>query len=254
MTRIRKAMVVLVLVGLVAGACTKKHKSVLTPSGAITVFAAASLTEAFNATKAKLATRAPQITIAYSFAGSQALAQQIIQGAPADVFASADEKNMQKLVDAGLVETPHVFARNTLEIAVAPGNPKHLTGLADLARADVATVLEDPSVPAGAYSQQVLAKAGVTVKPKSLELDVKSALAKVTSGDADAAIVYVTDVRAAVGKVIAVVIPDNQNILATYPIAILKATKNHAIAAAFVQEVVSGRGHDALLAAGFYPA
>jgi molybdate transport system substrate-binding protein len=253
-TRIRYVGLVLIVAAVLAGGCSKTHKTALHASGSINVFAAASLTEAFNATKAKLAGKNPDVAITYNFAGSQALAQQIIQGAPADVFASADQANMQKLVDAGLVETPKVFARNELEIAVAPGNPKHVTGLADLARADVATVLEDPSVPAGNYSQQVLAKAGVTVKPKSLELDVKSALAKVTSGEADAAIVYVSDVRAAGGKVLAVVIPDNQNVIATYPIAVVKATKNHAVAAAFVQEIVSGSGQAALMERGFYPA
>src|SRR5581483_9851786 len=104
------------------------------------------------------------LTVTYSFAGSQALVTQIQQGAPADVFASADQKSMQKLVDAGLVDAPRVFARNKLEIVVAPGNPKHITGLADLAQPGLVVVLEDPSVPAGAYSRQALQKAGVTVK------------------------------------------------------------------------------------------
>ncbi|MBV8692559.1 MAG: extracellular solute-binding protein, partial [Actinobacteria bacterium] len=142
---------------------------------------------------------------------------------------------------------------NKLQIAVAPGNPKHITGLADLAKADLRVVLVDPSVPAGTYSQQALSTAGVTVKPKSLELDVKSALAKVTSGEADATIVYVTDVKASAGKADGVDIPDNQNVIAVYPIAVVKASTHHDAAAAYVDEIVSGTGQKALQARGFLP-
>jgi molybdate transport system substrate-binding protein len=219
--------------------------------GSITVFAAASLSEALSAEKATLAKTAPDLKLTFDFAGSQALAAQITQGAPADVFASADTRNMQKLVDAGLVEPPRTFARNKLEIVVAPGNPKHVQGLADLARPDLAVVLEDPSVPAGAYAKQALAKAGVIAHPKSLELDVKSTLAKVTSGEADAAIVYVSDVKAAAAKASGVPIPDGQNVIATYPIAVVKASSNRAAAEAFVTEMVTGTGQSALRAAGF---
>jgi molybdate transport system substrate-binding protein len=222
-------------------------------TGPLTVFAAASLTESFNDEKAALARSNPGLQLTYSFAGTSALVQQIQQGAPADVFASADQKNMQKLVDAGLVEAPRTFARNRLQIAVAPGNPKHITGLADLAKADLRVVLVDPSVPAGTYSQQALSTAGVTVKPKSLELDVKSALAKVTSGEADATIVYVTDVKAAAGKAGGVDIPDNQNVIAVYPIAVVKASPHHDAAAAYVDEIVNGTGQKALAARGFLP-
>lgn len=244
---------------LVAGACGSgggasgdRSRSAL--SGSVTVFAAASLTEAFNQEKATLAARAPALSLTYSFAGSQTLAQQIIQGARADVFASADDKTMQRLVDAKLVEAPRAFARNQLEIAVAPGNPKHVGGLSDLVRPDLVVVLEDPSVPAGSYSQQALARAGARVRPRSLELDVKSALAKVTSGEADAAIVYASDVQAAGSKASGVTIPTAQNVVATYPIAVVRTGANHAGAAAFVQEVLSGSGQAALEAHGFLPA
>jgi molybdate transport system substrate-binding protein len=192
------------------------------------------------------------LKLTFDFAGSQALVAQIQSGAPADVFASADQKNMQKLVTAGLVDPPKTFARNKLEIAVAPGNPKHITDLADLEKPGVTLVLEDPSVPAGNYARQAFQKAGLPApKPASNELDVKSTLAKLTSGDADAVIVYVTDVKAAGSKVEGVVIPDAQNVIATYPIAVVKASKNAAAAAAFVDEIVSGTGQQALQARGF---
>jgi molybdate transport system substrate-binding protein len=251
-----KPLAVLTALAVLLAGCGGTRRSATTPttsplSGNLTVFAAASLTEAFNDEKTALQGTAPGLTLTYSFAGSQALVTQIQQGAPADVFASADQKNMQKLVDAGLVDTPRVFARNKLEIVVAPGNPKKITGLADLARPGLIVVLEDPSVPAGAYSQQALQGAGVTVKPKSLELDVKSTLSKVTSGEADAAIVYVSDVQSAGTKATGVAIPDAQNVIATYPIAVVKAGKNHAAAAAFIDELVTGSGQKALQGRGF---
>jgi molybdate transport system substrate-binding protein len=209
-----------------------------------TVFGAASLTETF--TEVGGAT--------FSFGASSALVTQIQQGAPADVFASADEKNMQKLVDAGLVETPKVFAHNTLEIVTGPGNPKHISGLADLAKPELVVVLADPSVPVGAYSQQALTKAGVTVKPRSLELDVKAALTKVTTGEADAAIVYASDVRGVGAKATGVEIPKDQNVTATYPIAVVKASTHQQAAKAFVQAILSSRGQAALHRHGFLPA
>ncbi len=179
---------------------------------------------------------------------------QIQQGAPADVFASADAKNMQKLVAAGLVEAPKTFARNKLEIAVAPGNPKHIAGLADLEKAGVTLVLADPSVPAGKYARQAFQKAGLPApKPASNELDVKSALSKLTLGEADAVVVYATDVRTAGTKVTGVAIPDDQNVVATYPIAAVKASKNLGAAEAFVEQIVGGAGSQALLARGFLP-
>jgi len=257
----RSLVTVLVLVALTATACGSSSKSSNPPSssgdstklsGPLNVFAASSLTEAFTAEKATLHSSAPDLSLTYNFAGTQALVAQIKSGDPADVFASADEKNMQKLVDAGLVETPKTFARNSLEIAVAPGNPKHITGLADLEKPGITLVLDDPSVPAGNYARQAFKKAGLPApKPASNELDVKSALAKLLSGDADAVVVYVTDVKAAGSKVDGVVIPAAQNVIATYPIAVVKASKYQAAAQAFVDEIVSGSGQQALAASGF---
>jgi molybdate transport system substrate-binding protein len=220
-------------------------------NGPLTVFAAASLTEAFNDAKTSLQTEYHGLTITYSFAGSQQLVSQIENGAPADVIATADQKTMGVLTSAGLVETPKVFAHNKLEIVVAPGNPKGVKGLADLARSDLTVVLEDPSVPAGNFARQALQKAGITVTPKSLELDVKSELQKVAMGEADAGIVYVTDVTAAGTSVAGVPIPNDQNVIATYPIAVVKGSSHLKAARAYVDEIVSGDGQKALRARGF---
>jgi molybdate transport system substrate-binding protein len=222
-------------------------------TGSLNVFAAASLTGAFTKAKSTLTAANPGLTVTYNFAGSNTLVSQIQQGAPADVFAAADMANMQKLVTAGLVETPVTFAKNKLEIAVAAGNPKNITGLADLAKPGVSVVLEAAGVPAGDYTRQVLAAKNITVTPKSLETDVKSALAKVTSGEADATVVYVTDVAAAGSKATGVPIPDADQPSITYPIAVVKATKNHSAAQAFVDSAVSGDVQKALESAGFLP-
>ena len=215
------------------------------------MFAAASLTGALSSAKATLTTANPGLSITYNFAGSNTLAAQILQGAPADVFASADKANMDKLVAAGLVDTPVIFARNKLEIAVAPGNPRHITGLADLAKPGVTVVLEAPGVPAGDYTRSVLAKLGIVVTPKSLETDVKSAIAKVTTGEADATVVYVTDVNAAGSAITGVAIPGADQPVITYPIAVVKASKNQVAARAFVASAVSGDVQKALEDAGF---
>ncbi|HZN12930.1 MAG TPA: molybdate ABC transporter substrate-binding protein [Acidimicrobiales bacterium] len=223
-----------------------------TPSlGAITVLAAASLTEPFTDLSAALEKSDPGLSVRYSFGGSGALVTQVEQGAPVDVIATADTASMKRLTDAGLVEKPTTFARNKLEILVARGNPKGIHSLADLARADITFITEDDTVPAGKYAAQILQKAGVAVRPKSKELDVKSAVAKVTSGEADATIVYVTDVQAAGTKGDGVAIPDAQNVLAEYPIAVVKGTKHHAAAAAFVRQVVTGAGKKVLRQRGF---
>jgi molybdate transport system substrate-binding protein len=220
-------------------------------TGNLNVFAAASLTGAFNDAKAKLIATNPGLSLTYNFAGSNALVAQIQQGAPADVFASADQKNMQTLVTAGLVEVPVTFAKNKLQIAVAPGNPKGINSVADLAKPGVTVVLCAQGVPAGDYTRQVLAKKGVSVTPKSLEPDVKSALAKVTSGEADATVVYVTDVMAGGTKVQGVTIADADQPDISYPIAVVKAAKNHPAAQAFVDSAVSGDVQKSLEAAGF---
>jgi len=218
------------------------------------VFAAASLTEPFTDEQATLLASDPGLSITFSFAGSGALVTQVEQGARADVIATADTVSMKRLSDAGLVDPPVTFARNRLEILVAPGDPKSITSLADLARSDLKVVLEDDSVPAGRYAAQALQTAGVTVKPVSKETDVKAAVSKVTLGEADAAIVYVSDVIAAGAKGQGVRIPDALNVVATYPIATVTTTRNRAAATAFVEAVAKGSGQAALTRRGFLPS
>ncbi len=195
----------------------------------------------------------PQLRPTFSFAGSQQLVTQLSQGARADVVATADEPSMQRLVDVGLVGPPTTFARTTLVIAVAAGNPERVTGLADLARPGLDVVLADPSVPAGRYARLVLDAAGLRVSPRSFELDVKATLAKVTSGAADAALVYATDVRSGGSKVTAVTFPEATAPAATvtYRIAVTSATSRRRAAEAFVAAAVDGPVHDALVEAGF---
>src|SRR4051794_21293808 len=244
-----------VLVAVAIAACGSDSKgasaTASSSSGPVTVFAAASLTESFNDLQKTLQSSSPGLDVTYSFAGSGALVTQVQQGAPADVIATADTASMKKLTDAGLVETPTTFARNKLEILVAPGNPLGIKTLQDLSRADIRLVTEDETVSAGKYAAQVLERARVKTSPVSKEPDVKSAVAKVTSGEADATIVYVTDVAAAGSKGQRVEIPDAQNVVAEYPIAVVKGSPHHDAAKAFVDAVLHGDGQDALGKHGF---
>jgi molybdate transport system substrate-binding protein len=219
--------------------------------GELKVFAAASLTAAFTKIGEDFTAANGGTRVTFNFAGSQALATQIQQGAPADVFASADTTNMDKVKD--LVGTPQDFASNLLAIVVEEGNPKAVKGLDDLANPDLKVVLAAPDVPAGRYAAQILGKAGVTVKPVSQEDNVKAVVTKVSLGEADAGIVYVSDVTAGGGKVEGVAIPKDQNVLATYPIATVKASRAQEGAQAFVDLVLSDRGQQVLKRYGFLP-
>src|SRR5580704_7241508 len=185
-----------------------------TLTGNISVFAAASLTASFNALGTSFQAANPGVTVKFNYAGTPTLVTQIEQGAPADVFASADTANMDKMTADGFTAgTSLVFAHNQLEIVVAPGNPKGITGLADLAKAGVLYISEGPTVPAGKYSLQALKSAGVTVTPKSLETSVTAVISKIELGEADAGIVYTTDVTAAGSNVSGVPIPAAQNVI-----------------------------------------
>jgi molybdate transport system substrate-binding protein len=203
--------------------------------GSVTVFAAASLTDAF--------TDMHQAHTKFSFAGSQELVTQIQNGAPADVIATADTTTIGQVADQ-LQSPAQTFARNTLVIVTAPANPQHLTTLADLAKPGVQVVLADPSVPAGKYAAQALHDAHVTVHPKSQELDVRSVLTKVEAGEADAGIVYVTDAKSAGSKVSSTPVPDSP--VATYRIGALDADGK-----TFVDYVLSQSGQDVLQRYGF---
>jgi molybdate transport system substrate-binding protein len=219
--------------------------------GSITVLAAASLKESFTAIGKAFRAANPGTTVNLNFGASSALAQQIVQGAPADVFASASQRNMQQVVDGEAANGAIAFARNTLEIAVPPDNPARIAALADLGRPAVKVVLCQPQVPCGALAQTVLGTARVTVRPVSLEADVTSTLTKVELGEADAALVYVTDVTSAGSKVEGIEIPAGVNASTTYPIASLSGSKNPDLAKAFVAYVLSGQGRAELTKVGF---
>ena len=221
-------------------------------SGDITVFAAASLTAAFNDIGAAFTAANPEAKVTFSFDASSALVQQISQGAPADVFASADTSNMDKLTDAGLNGTePVVFATNLLAIIVPKGNPAGVTGVADLANSDVKTVVCAPEVPCGKYAAQVFEAAGVSVTPVSQEQNVKGVVTKVTAGEADAGIVYITDVTAAGDKAEAVTIPSDINVVAQYPIASVKSSTHADVDQAFIDFVLGPEGQAILAKYGF---
>jgi molybdate transport system substrate-binding protein len=221
-------------------------------SGDITVFAAASLTAAFTDIGDAFMAGNPEAKVTFSFDASSALVQQISQGAPADVFASADTSNMDKLTQAELNGTePVVFASNLLAIIVPKGNPAGVTGVADLAKSDVKVVVCAPEVPCGKYAAQVFDAAGVTVTPVSQEQNVKGVVTKVASGEADAGIVYITDVMAAGDKAEAVGIPDDINVVAEYPIASLKASTHADVDQAFIDFVLGPDGQAILAKYGF---
>jgi molybdate transport system substrate-binding protein len=229
------------------------------PSGAavtgnVSVFAAASLTEAFNQLGRDFQAAHPGTRVTFDFAGSAQLATQINEGAPADVFASAAPATMKTVTGAGnATGTPATFARNQLVIAVPKGNPKAVTGLADLAKPGVRVALCAAQVPCGAAAKTALAAAGVAITPVTLEQDVKSALAKVKLGEVDAALVYRTDVRAAAADVDGVEFPESAKAVNDYPIVVLKGASNPAGAQAFVAYVLSDKGRSVLGRAGFQP-
>jgi molybdate transport system substrate-binding protein len=228
-------------------------------TGELTVFAAASLQGAFDAMTAEFAEQNPGVTVnPVTYDGSSTLATQLVGGASADVFASADQKNMTTVTDAGVAQgTPTVFTTNTLEIVVAPGNPKNITSLADLAALSTSggtVVICAPEVPCGSAARKVIDRAGLTFSIASNEQNVKAVLAKVQSGDADAGIVYRTDVLAAGDTVQGVEFPEAAGVVNEYPIAVLaEPTRTHGedVAQAFVDLVLSDQGQKILTDLGF---
>lgn len=220
-------------------------------SGPITVLAAASLAGSFASLGEQFERLHPGTSVTFSFAGSSALAAQISDGAPADVYASASAATMHQVVAAGDASEPTAFATNAMQLAVPPANPGAVDSLADLA--DVTVALCQPQVPCGATAARVLDQARVTVTPVTLEPDVKSVLSKVILGEVDAGIVYVTDVRAAGDDVRGVEIPSDVNATTEYRIATLTASPNPVASAAFADYVLSPAGRSVLTAAGFGP-
>ena len=220
-------------------------------SGTVTVFAAASLTESFSTLGRQFEAAHPGTTVKFNFGASSSLAENINQGAPADVFASASPKNMQQVVDADGASDSKTFARNVMQIAVPPDNPAGVREVTDLARSNVKVALCQPQVPCGAVAQQVFENVNITVKPVTQGADVKAVLTTVQLGEVDAGMVYRTDVRAAGTKVRGIEIPADQNASTSYPIAALTEAPNPVGAAAFVDYVLSPDGEKVLEQAGF---
>ncbi|KND40465.1 molybdate ABC transporter substrate-binding protein [Streptomyces stelliscabiei] len=220
--------------------------------GTVTVFAAASLKESFTTLGKRFEEEHPGTKVTFSFGGSDSLAASITGGAPADVFASASPKTMEIVTDAGDASgTPTTFVRNQLEIATTPGNPDGIDSLRDLTGSGLKVVLCDRAVPCGAAAQKALDAAGLKLTPVSYEQDVKAALTKVELKEADAAVVYKTDVRAADGKVEGVEFPESADAVNDYPIVRLKDAPNAEAAEAFIALVRSAEGRRVLTGAGF---
>jgi molybdate transport system substrate-binding protein len=223
------------------------------PTAKLRISAASSLTEAFTDLAQQFETDHPDVDVQLNFAASSALVEQVRQGAPADVVATADEQTISGLVEEGLIAIPTVIARNQLSLIVEAGNPKHLTGVADLARSDVLFVVCAPEVPCGKLAALALQKAGVSAQPASLEENVKGVAAKVTLGEADAGIVFVTDVKAAGAKAegVAVAGADDPSLQAVYPMAVTVSTGNRAAAEAWMSFVKAAAGQATLARFGF---
>ncbi|WP_406193599.1 molybdate ABC transporter substrate-binding protein [Kitasatospora sp. NBC_01560] len=224
-------------------------------TGTVTVFAAASLKEAFTTIGTQFEAAHPGTKVVFNFAGSDALAASIVNGAPADVFAAASPATMKTVTDKGdAVGTPQTFVRNQLAIATVPGKPQHIATLQDLAEPGLKVVLCAKEVPCGAAAQKALAAGNVQVTPVSYEQDVKDALTEVELQEADASLVYQTDVKSAAGKVDGVNFAEAASAINDYPIATLTHAPNSAGAQAFVAQVESAEGQKVLSDAGFLSA
>lgn len=221
-------------------------------SGTLNVFAAASLKETFTRLAGEFESRNPGIRVMLNFAGSSDLATQITQGAPADVFASADTRTMGQVSDAGLISGQVTgFATNVLEIAVPPANPASVSSFPDLARQGVKVVVCASQVPCGAAAETAERETGVALTPVSEESSVADVLGKVTSGEADAGLVYATDVKSAGAKVRGIPFPEARRAVVTYPIAVMENSGHHELGAAFIDLVASKEGQRTLRDAGF---
>ena len=245
------SLVMVPIFGLVFAGCASSDDT----TTSLRIAATSSLTEVFNDIGEQFMLANPDITIAFNFASSSDLALQISQGLPADVFASADVKNMAKVTDAGLLLGQSVtFATNSLEIVVEKGNPLFVDSLAQLATPGLLFVTCPIEVPIGAYTAEVLRNAGVTVTPASLEENVKGILTKVALGEADAGIVYRTDILAAGNSVTGVPINDNVNVTTKYLIGALRDSQNQDASQRFIIFLSSEQGQKIFSQFGFGPA
>ncbi|MBC7591508.1 MAG: molybdate ABC transporter substrate-binding protein [Salinibacterium sp.] len=254
-----KKLLVVLAAGLLLTGCTTPSASSSptstaqdTLTGTVTVFAAASLTETFGALADAFEQEHPGVTVVFNFGGSSGLATQIVEGAPADVFAAASGATMTTVTDAALTDgDPTVFVTNTLEIAVPAGNPGAVTGLADFADPDLSIAICAVEVPCGSASKTVFDAAAIVAAPDTLEQDVKAVLTKVELGEVDAGLVYRTDVLAAGDSVEGIEFPEASGAVGKYPIARLAASINKDAATAFIAYVLSPAGMKILTDAGF---
>jgi molybdate transport system substrate-binding protein len=258
-TRLLAATAAIVTVaGALAGCNSSEAPSATPPSGGtgvtgtVTVFAAASLTESFNKIGKDFEAANPGSKVTFNYAGSSALATQINQGAPADIFASAAPANMKTVIDAGNADgTPAIFVKNQLVIAVQKGNPKGIKALADLTRPGLKVALCAEQVPCGAAAKKALGAAQVSLTPVTLEQDVRQALSKVKLGEVDAALVYRTDAKVSTADVEGIEFPESAQAINDYPIVLLKDAPNKTAAQAFLAYVRSDKGITVLTTAGF---
>jgi molybdate transport system substrate-binding protein len=250
MKRVTVVVTAILTAGVLVVGCGDGKKK-----NAVTVAADVSLIEAFNASTQHLEGQKDALKPTYTFASSQAIVDQVTGGGTdADVVALADTQTMQKLVAANLVSAPTVIARNFLEIAVAPGNPKAILRLRDLEKPSIRLVLVNEADPAGALALQQFRRSNLPApRPQSTEPDVKSALSKVLTGEADATLVYTTDVKAAGASVQGVNIPLARLVYGTYQIAVLNNAKNKGAALGFIQSATSGAVQLLQRAHGFLP-
>jgi molybdate transport system substrate-binding protein len=252
----RGALAVVLVISLVVAACDGSAvDSTTAPSAALVgellVSAAASLTDAFAEVEAAFEAANPGVDVVLNLGASSGLREQILEGAPADVFASANTSNMDQVVEAGEASDPAIFVTNLLQIAVPAGNPAGITGLEDFAREELLIGLCAEDVPCGQFALEALANAGVTPSIDTNEPDVRALLTKVEAGELDAGITYVTDVLSTGGTVGGVDIPEDDNVIAAYPIVALTNAPNPAAAAAFVDFVLSAGGQEILARYGF---
>jgi molybdate transport system substrate-binding protein len=266
-------LLALLLIALLLGACAPATTALPAPTalaastttaGTLSVFAAASLTASFSDIGKAFETANPDVKVTFNFAGSQTLRTQIEQGAKADIFASADKNNMDSLRTAGLVvSTPQVFTRNRLVVIMPKDNPAGIKTLKDLAGAGLKLDLADASVPVGNYALQILDKLsadaayGADFKTRVLsrvvskETDVRQVVSKVSLGEADAGIVYTTDATVALDRLTTIEIPDQFNVIAVYPMALVQDSKNATLARKFIDYVLSADGQAVLKKYGF---
>jgi len=245
------ALAVLALCGCAAEPAAAPDLAVPSVAGTVTVFAAASLTDVFEALGDEFTAENPEVAVSFNFGGSSGLAEQIVQGAPADVFAAASPSTMTTVTDAGLATDPTVFATNTLELVVPAGNPGAIAGLDDLERPELAVALCAAEVPCGAASVTALESAGIVASVDTYEQDVKAVLTKVELGEVDAGLVYRTDVLAAGDSVEGLPFAEAGSAVNDYPVVALADSANPDAAAAFVAFVLSERGQALLSEAGF---